>query len=262
MKILTIIAGFFFLTALSSCIDMEENIVINSDNSGTYSVSIDMGKMITMLKQMGQDKETEVKAFEKKDSTIYLKDLILATDSLTSAEKELYKDGFVHIKADEANGEMKIVMTCPFKKIGQLPEIKENFLKVLDKLKAFDNISDKSKDPEMQEGKGEMANKLMTPGNSKNYAFTAEPGKITNAIINIEDYKKEILTDSMATAMQQLTAIIGEMTYKTTITTPKEIKKYSGSNAGLSESKKTITFKNTFTDMIEHPEKLSYKVEY
>ena len=262
MRILTIIAGFFFLTALSACIDMEENIVINADNSGTYSVSIDMGKMITMLNQMGQDKESEAKALEKKDSTIYLKNLIMTADSLTSAEKDLYKEGYVHIKVDEPNGEMKIVMTCPFKNISQLPEIKENFLKVLDKLKAFDNISDKSKDPEAQEGKGEMANKLMTPGNSDNYKFTAEPGKITNSIINIEDYKKEILTDSVMTAMQQLTALMGEMSYKTTITTPKEIKKYSGNNAGLSENKKTVTFKNTFTDMIEHPEKISYKVEY
>lgn len=265
MRILTIIAGFFFLTALSACIDMEENIVINADNSGSYSVSMDMGKMISMLKQMGQDKEGEAKTMEKKDSTVYLKDLIMTTDSLTAAEKELYRDGFVHVKFDEANGEMKIVMTCPFKKIGQLSEIKENFLKVLDKLKAFDNISDKSKNPEMPEEKremGEMGNKLMTPGNSSNYAFTAEAGKITNTIINIEEYKKEIMTDSMMTAMQQLTSLIGEMTYKTTITTPKEIKKYSGNNAGLSESKKTITFKNTLTDMMEHPEKLSYKVEY
>lgn len=261
MRILKIIAGAF-LTVLSSCIDTEENIVINADNSGIYSVSIDMGKMVTMLNQMGESKENESRKPENKDSTIYLKDLIQATDSLTSAEKELYKEGFVHVKVDEANGQMKITVTCPFKKIGQLPEIKENLLKVLDKLKAFESISDKPKNPEMPQEKGEMVNKLMTPGNGSNYTFTAEAGKIANTIINMDDYKKEVMSDSILTAMQQLASLMGEMSYKTTITTPKEIKKYSGNNAGLSENKKTVTFKNTLTDMMEHPEKLSYKVEY
>lgn len=48
MKALKIIAGFF-LMIISSCVDTEENIVINADNSGIYSVSIDVGKMIKTI---------------------------------------------------------------------------------------------------------------------------------------------------------------------------------------------------------------------
>lgn len=53
-------------------------------------------------------------------------------------------------------------------------------------------------------------------------------------------------------AMQTLSAIMGEMTYKTTITTPVPIKNYAGNNAMLSDNKKTISFKNTLTEMMEH----------
>lgn len=261
MKTFRLVFCFFFVGVLSSCVDLEENIVINEDNSGVYSISFDLGKMIGMTKQMGKG-DGENKELEKKDSTIYLKELIQNSDSLTAAEKELYKDGSVHIKLDEANEQMKIVMTCPFKSINNLKEIKENFMKVLDKLKAFEKLSGKPKDAVAEEDSGGMANKVMSPGSGDNALFTAEPGKIANTVSNTEDYKKEIKSDSLMMAMQTLSTIMGEMTYKTTITTPKEIKNYSGNNAMLSDNKKTVSFKNTLTEMIEHPEKLSYKVEY
>ena len=261
MKTFRLVFCFLFVGVLSSCVDLEENIVINEDNSGVYSISFDLGKMIGMTKQMGAG-NSENKELEKKDSTIYLKDLIQNSDSLTAAEKELYKDGSVRIKLDEANEQMKIVMTCPFNSINSLKEIKENFMKVLDKLKAFEKLTGKPKESVAEESDSEMANKIMSPGSGDNAIFTAEPGKITNIVSNTEDYKKEIKSDSLMMAMQTLSTIMGEMTYKTTITTPKEIKNYSGNNAMLSDNKKTISFKNTLTEMIEHPEKLSYKVEY
>jgi hypothetical protein len=261
MKTFKLVLCFFFVAILSSCVDLEENIVVNEDNSGVYSVSFDLGKMIGMAKQMGGNNED--KESEKKDSTIYLKDLIQNSDSLTAAEKELYKDGSVHIKLDEANEQMKIVMTCPFKSINNLKEIKENFMKVLDKLKAFEKLTGKPKSPERQEeAEGEMADKIMSPGSGNNTVFSAQAGKIENAVTNAENYKTELLSDSLMQGMQQLTAIMGEMTFKTTITAPSDIKKYSGNNPELSGNKRTVTFKTSLTDMLEHPEKLAYKVEY
>ena len=262
MKTFKFIAAFFFLAMISACVDMEENIVIHEDNSGVYTISMDLGKMMKMISQMGGANNSEMKAFEKMDSTIYLKESVLASDSLTSAEKELYKESFIHIHSDEVKEQMKITMTCPFKTMSQLPEIKENFFKALDKLKALEKISGKSKDPEMPEENGEMAGKVLTPGSDNNYKFTAIPGKITNTVINAEVFKKELLSDSTMIAMQQLTALMGEMTYKTTVTTPRAIKKYSGNNSEISVDKRTVIFKNTMTEMIEHPEKLEYQVEY
>ena len=97
MKTLKLIAAFFFLTMISACVDMEENIVIHEDNSGVYTLSMDLGKMMKMINQMGGGNSSEMKALENLDSTVYLKESVLASDSLTSAEKELYKESFIHI---------------------------------------------------------------------------------------------------------------------------------------------------------------------
>ena len=261
MKTFRLVFCFFFVGVLSSCLELKEKILINEDKSCVYYVSFDLRKMIGKSKQMGSG-NGENKELEKKDSTIYLKDLIQNSDSLTAAEKELYKDGYINIKLDEANEQMKIAMTCPFRSINNLKEIKENFMKVLDKLKAFEKLTGKQKEAVAEESDSEMASKVMSPGSVDNAVFTAEPGKITNTFFNTEDYKKEIKSDSLMVAMQTLSAIMGEMTYKTTITTPVPIKNYAGNNAMLSDNKKTISFKNTLTEMMEHPEKLSYKVEY
>lgn len=49
-----------------------------------------------------------------------------------------------------------------------------------------------------------------------------------------------------------------DMMNRTTISTAGKIKKYSGNNAGLSDDKKTVTFQYSFTDILEHPEKMAF----
>jgi hypothetical protein len=43
---------------------------------------------------------------------------------------------------------------------------------------------------------------------------------------------------------------------------PKVVKKYDGPGSSISTDKKTLTFETTLTEMMEHPEKVSYIVEY
>lgn len=89
MKTLRLVSCFFFVGVLSSCVDLEENIVINEDNSGVYSVSFDLGKMIGMSKQMGSG-NGENKELEKKDSTIYLR-ILYRTATASQQQKKNYK---------------------------------------------------------------------------------------------------------------------------------------------------------------------------
>jgi len=62
--------------------------------------------------------------------------------------------------------------------------------------------------------------------------------------------------------MQQMSLIMGEMSYKTIIELPKPVKKYTGNQSILSNDKKTVTFLSTFTDMLNKPEAAAYSVEY
>jgi len=260
MKTAKFIIAFFCLSALSACLDTEEYIVINEDNSGTYTMQIDMGKVFEMASQMGAE-DVSTSKIEKLDSTIYLKDMVSTADNLSADEKELYKNGIIKIKLDKPVKEMKIIMTCPFKSISQLPEIKNNFYIVINKLKALDKLSGKgeeSTDPAADKG---MAEKALTPS-AAFCKFMAEPGKIEYKIIDTAGIAKTISTDSTVMMVQQMMSMMGEMSYRTKITTTKGFKNYSGNNALLSADKKTITFTNTFSDMFEQPEKFAYKIEY
>ncbi|MBL0145665.1 MAG: hypothetical protein IPP48_07785 [Chitinophagaceae bacterium] len=262
MKIIKLLIAFFSLTALASCIDVEENILINDDDSGAYTMTMDMGKLFELKNQLGGGKEESGKPKEKKDTLIYVKDLMRNNDSVTAEEKELYKDATVKLNLDEANAEMKMVLSCPFKSINQLPVIKKNFYTFLNKLNVFDNLSNKPKPEGGSDDNEEMPSQVLNPGADKHQEFTAMPGKIENNIVSPENYKTEMMTDSSMLMMQQMSAMMGDMNFKTTITSAKEIKNYVGNGAKLSDNKKTVTFITTFTEMMEHPEKLSYKVEY
>ena len=260
MKNFKFILAFLSVAILSSCLDTEEKIVLNADNSGTYSLTLDMGRMLKMASSMGAGQTDANKPKEKKDTTIYLKELVNTADNLTPEEKALYKDGVVNVKMDEANNEMKIVMTSPFKNSADLTAIKNNLPLIMEKLKAFEKVTgDKPKTEE--EGDMNMGSKSANPVGDQ-FTFLAAPGKISNTISNMESFKKKVATDSSLTMLTQMTSMMGDFNYRTVIVLPKAVKGYDGPGSTISTDKKTLTFFTTLSEILEHPEKVSYKVEY
>jgi hypothetical protein len=261
MKNLKYILSFLAVSILYSCLDTEENIAINADNSGTYSMTMDLGEILKMAKSMGGDETNSNKIKEKKDTIIYLKDLMNATDSLTAHEKALYKDAQVSIKLDEEKDEMKIVMNSPFKNLGDLTEIKNNFLVMMNKLKAFEEAAGDKVKPDEEGGITGVGAKSANPVGDQ-FTFVASPGVISNTINNVDAFRKLAATDSSLSMMTQMASVMGDFNYHTIIVLPKAVKGYDGPGSTISNDKKTVTFFTTLTEMLEHPEKVSYEVKY
>ncbi|MEP7142186.1 MAG: hypothetical protein ABI707_04915 [Ferruginibacter sp.] len=253
--------GFLSAAVLSSCLDTEEKIVLNADNSGTYSVSIDLGRMLKMAGSMGADKSNPDKVKEKKDTTVYLKDLVDSADNLTDAEKALYKDGMIKVNLDEEKNEMKIVMSSPFKNAAALTEIKNNFFTVMNKLKAFEKATGEKEKPDEENDDMKLGTKSANPVGDQ-FTFKAEAGSISNTITNIDSFKNLVASDSTLGMMSKMTSMMGDFNYRTIIVLPKAVKKYDGPGSTVSADKKTITFFTTLAEMMEHPEKASYNVDY
>jgi hypothetical protein len=259
MKFISLVLFSLVTLIFSSCLDTEEKIVVNADNSGSYSMTLDLGKMLEMAATMGAKPDSD-RAKEKKDTTIYLKNYLDTATNITAEEKALYRDGVLSMKMDEEKNEMKIVVSCPFKKIGDLASIKNNFFNVIQKLKAFENATgEKSKGNDSEDVK--MGMKSTNPIGDQ-FTFLASAGKISNTINNIEAYKAKIAADSSLAMMSQMSAMIGDFKYRTVLVLPKVVKKYDGPGSSISTDKKTLTFETTLTEMMEHPEKVSYIVEY
>jgi len=265
MKKILLFALLITACCLSACIDTEEKIVINADNSGTYSLTMEMGKMIEMAGQMGAAQNNTDKPKQKKDTIIYFKDAVLASDQITSDEKALFANAFCAVKMDEANAEMNFSINCPFASISQLAEIKEKLGGVMNKLKLMDQVGNMN--APKTEGSGGLGddggnfNKTINPG-AEFYTFSAIPGKLSCQIADKEGLKNKLANDSSLTMLQQMSALTGEMTYKTIIQLPSPVKKLKGAKGVLSDDKKTITYKSGLTDMISHPEEMEYEIEY
>ena len=72
---------------LVSCLDTEEKIIINEDNSGLYQLNADMSSMMDQLKAF---KPADAKALEgNKDTTIRFKSYTDTLSTLTAEEKTL-----------------------------------------------------------------------------------------------------------------------------------------------------------------------------
>jgi len=67
--------GFLAMTLLSSCGDIEQNLVLNANGSGTLETSFDVGEMMSMMKGMGemgdlQNDDVTISSGEPADSTL------------------------------------------------------------------------------------------------------------------------------------------------------------------------------------------------
>jgi len=252
---------------LTACLDTEEKIIINKDNSGIYSLTMDMGRLIKMMNQSTKNQQGEKKKMEKQDSTIYFKSFVDTSTQLTLEEKEMLKDGSIHVLVNEAVNEMKFVISLPFKRIQDLTYLRENYMKALDKL----DIKDQLKNKEQKEGEDSSAGQApsdMASGTKsilpaqESYTFIAAPGKISNKFTDKESFEEHVAGDSTLQMIKGLTSMMGEMTYKTTIVLPKPVKHYRGNNPAISGDKKTITFKNNLTNLLKKPQSLEFELDY
>ena len=94
------------------------------------------------------------------------------------------------------------------------------------------------------------------------YTISATPRQFSNKFTNKELFETKIAQDSTVQMMQQLSAMMGDMNYKTVFVLPKPVKKYSGNNAEVSADKKTVTFKTTLTDLLNRPAAGEFELEY
>jgi hypothetical protein len=261
MKKIKFLLAILSVCVLSSCLNIEEKTIINTDNSGTYSLSIDMSKMLATIAQMGQTTDTSYKN-KKIDSVIALKSCIDTAKSLTPDEKALYRNSSLAIQVDVPNNIMKMKLICPFTDIKNLAVIKKNLFTVISKL----DIT-KAAEKSLSQGNALPAGTNLDAASQAGspivqyFTFTAVPGKITYIINNKAGLDKEMASDSIS-QMRQMSMFMGDFTYNTIFVLPKEVKKFSGPGSSISSDKKTVTFKRHFEDLTENPQNLEYKIEY
>ncbi|RTL58503.1 MAG: hypothetical protein EKK37_09210 [Sphingobacteriales bacterium] len=261
---------YLFVTAFTllftACIDSEEKISLNEDGSGTYKITMDMSKMISMLSAFGGD---EKKKIEKKDTVIYFKDYADTSTTLTAEEKEIMRTGKLTVNMDSEKGEMKIVIDALFKNGSQLSYLRTNLQDMVGKTKAMDKLNDKKEDKSAEEGTGgmDMTPKMGAPKNNVNpfkdyYEFKATANSLWYVVKDKAAAMKALETNEDLQMMKKMAPMMGDMTFSTVIELPHSAKKVEGPNAKLSDDKKTVTVAATFKQIFANLDAMSFKVEY
>jgi hypothetical protein len=258
MKYLKYILCVAFSIFLVSCYEVNEEIQINADGSGTYLTKMDMGQLIDMMQTFAGEEEMTKGGLDKVwDTTILMKNALDSAKDITAEQKALMKDGKMKLQMNIKEKIFKMDMDFPFKNYNSLAQLMSgkagngsftNVFKNLfsDSTKA-DQASPAAGGPDMSDVAGI-------------YDVTIKNGFISKKV-NAEKFKA--LTDRPEMAqMKQLTSSGMEILYTTTIKLPRAAKKTDNPLIKLSDDKKTVTMKYNMLELLENPDKFAYTIEY
>lgn len=251
-----------------SCLDTEEKVVINKDNSGEYSINIAMDGFMSQMQMLtGKSLETDGREKQQKDTTIYFKSFTDTATTLSDEEKAMLHDGKLWLHLDEISDEVKINLSVPFKNISQLPQLKKEFAAALKKMRFADKLMNKDASADLPEelaGAGGQFSQLSNTSNpfSSAFTFNVQGNKISNVLTDSTIINSMVSENSSLQMLQQLAPMMGSISYKSTYVLPNPVKSYKGGNSVVSADKKTISFTNNITDMFGSPSSMEYEVIY
>lgn len=248
MKLYKLLSFSFLIATLTSC-TFTENITINDNGSGKFSVDLDGSSMMAMAgdqlgEQMGADAKKDM------DSTFTFKQLFEEKkDSIAKLSPEMQKElkkienFVVHTKMSSEKKEFLMTLSTDFKNVNEMQDILQT-ISTLKKLEGGTGMNP------LGSNFGDNKSKL-------NYTYDGK--KFTRKAIMDKQKLTEKANDS-APDMSKM--IFASSNYVVKYHFPKKIKKVSNPNALFSEDRKTITIQYPFTDYMENPDKLNFDVEF
>lgn len=228
---------------LTSC-NFTENIYINEDGSGKFSIEMDGSQLMSMMP------EDSLKTQKAMDSTYSFKQILEEKkDSISKLPKEQQE----RLKKLE-NFNIRTVMN---------PEKKEFLFSMNTDFKNVSDLQDAMSTMSTVQG-ASKAGKDMMPGggfgdNNSELKYFYDGKKFTRKATVLKKDILEVEEDSMKQAMNMF---YESSTYTVKYHFPKKVKKVSVESAMYSEDRKTITIEFPFSDYMKEPEKLNFEVEF
>ncbi|MER3498478.1 MAG: hypothetical protein C4308_07530 [Chitinophagaceae bacterium] len=256
---------FFFLvvvtlTVFAGCFETTEEVNLNDDGSGTYSLTNDMGNLIGMARQFGGDKMDKVKNAVK-DTVLSLAAIADSVTSLTPAEKELVKNGTLGIKLNMQEDMFVLKMNFPFKNAADISKLRELSQKMLSETMQKQMASgDIGIGEELNMG-GSNSEGGAVPRQIDDYYTVEYTNGTISKKVNKEMYAK-LASDESMTQLKEMSSMGAPITMNYVINLPKPAKKAKGKKVKLSDDKKQVILKATSEDFFDDPSALEYTIEY
>ncbi|MEX6686109.1 hypothetical protein QTN47_01305 [Danxiaibacter flavus] len=245
------LAAALMCLVFASCLDTEEKISLNADNSGTYQLNMDMSKMLEQMKAFMPQSDSLFPADEQ-DRVVPLVQLI---DSASAQQQALFKEGTMLVHSNKDSNELSLTFVVPFKNTDDLAAIKKHLFELVDVKKISEGMAGAG-------GIGDEAVKGMAiiAPTSTGFTFTAGKHEISNQLSQRSSLDS-LLSDQSVQQFRML-SFMGGINYKTVLELPSPVKNYKGQAANISDDKKTVTFTNTLNELFDTPDAFEYKVDW
>lgn len=238
---------FLFATAslLVSC-NMTENIYINENGTGKFSIDMDASGMMAMM-----PKDSTASDLSKDiDSTFTFKSLLeLKKDSISKlpvAEQEKLKKLEKFSMSTKMNAREKVFLFSIFTDFDDVSELQD----AMSSVNAVQSMNKSSAASGLPiSGLGDSNSELRYSYDGNKFLRKASPSKTkkTDAQKEEDDSLKMIYESSQYTLKYHF---------------PKKVKKTNNPNALYSEDRKTITIEYPLNEYMDNPEKLNLDIEF
>lgn len=263
MKLLRFVFALVLLGCLASCYEVNEEIVINEDGSGTFLTKMDMGQLLEMMQTFAGEEELTKGGLDKPiDTMLRMKDLLDSSRDITAEQKALMAGGTMKLQMNIKEKLFKMDLNFPYSSYDNLQKLMEgqgnSGAGFTDLFKEFfggdkkpqpdtSRIIDEAKEPDMQDIAGI-------------FDVTVKNGLISKKT-NPAKYQALMARPEMAQVKKMAESGM-EILYTTTIKLPRPVKNADNKLIKLSDDKKTVTFRYNLLEMLETPDKFAYALEY
>jgi hypothetical protein len=114
MKRLKYLLAAVLVFLLAGCFEIHEQIDIGTDGKGDLTVNTDMSQMLeAMQNYLGKEEMEKQLPNKNLDTTVMMKTLMDSAKNVTAENKELVRDGTVHMKLDMKRKSSKAMSAFP-----------------------------------------------------------------------------------------------------------------------------------------------------
>lgn len=246
------------IVCFAGCYEVNEEITINADGSGSHNTKMDMGQMLEMIQSMAGEEELAKEGLDRAlDTTIMMKSILDSAKDMTVEQKQLLKDGKMNLQMNMKEKVFKAQVDIPFKGYNNLQSLMSGSGGSMSGLsQLFKGVFDKGEQKPALDAPKEPGLEDM----NTIFDVVVKDGVISRKV-NLEKHKALMEKPEIA-QLQQMAAGGMEILYTTTINLPRPAKKTQNSLIKLSSDKKKVTLKYNLLELFENPEKFSYSVEF
>ncbi len=260
MRMLKLLFVALGCVLFASCLEINEEVEIKDNGSGQLSSTMDLGQLVDMMAAMGGD-EFDKRKDEKIDSFINLKDIVDTAQNLTPQQKQLMRDGKVHVQMNMAEKLFKLNMQYPFASLEKLQQL---HTAMSDGGIGFGSIMKDALGGDKEKA-GDDTGTPASDGPDLNQLTAIFDYNISNGLIKKtvnQEKLKAMLNDPKLAEMKQGAEMGIEVLYNVTYKLPRPAKSVSNPKAKLSDDKKTVSLKTNLMEIFTKPEEFAFTIQY